>query len=367
MRSSDGTVDLVESDAPDEEHLREVMRAHPLLIPVDDLGIAGPLLIVGRETILPSGRIDLLGLSRSGDVVIAEFKTGPQNSDFRRVLSQLIDYGSDVWKMPVSDFDQGVAQRYFRDSPDAVHAQDKSLAQIARDYWGLSDGEEAEFLSRLSLVLRDGDFDFVVVAQNFRDSVLTSADYLNATASAGRFHLVQLTMLAGGDVTAFTAQTVTSGRRRATKAASPQSVINEAQLLSDLEGDEYREAMREMFAAMRSLGVRTAWGSRGTSLRLDNPDRAEPISIGWLFPEGASWGGVKHFSLGYDTATAEATPSIKGPLTAYVDALRAIDGGTEITTKTVDGRMFTPDVAPQVLDELIQAVEQLVSSVSGLT
>jgi len=51
----------------------------------------------------------LLCLASSGDVVLVEFKTGPQNPDFRHALAQLIDYGSDLWRLSVDDFDRGAS------------------------------------------------------------------------------------------------------------------------------------------------------------------------------------------------------------------------------------------------------------------
>ncbi len=44
--------------------------------------------------------------------MLIEFKTGPQNPDFRHALAQLIDYGSDLWQLSRADFDRGVVQRY---------------------------------------------------------------------------------------------------------------------------------------------------------------------------------------------------------------------------------------------------------------
>jgi RecB family endonuclease NucS len=89
---------LEETAASNEEELRELVKSNPDLIPVEEFGVAGPMMIVGRETTLPSGAVDLVGLTRSGHVVVIEFKTGPQNSDFRHVLAQLLDYGSDLWR-----------------------------------------------------------------------------------------------------------------------------------------------------------------------------------------------------------------------------------------------------------------------------
>ncbi|MEI2811962.1 MAG: endonuclease NucS domain-containing protein [Nocardioides sp.] len=82
-----GAVDLVEVEADNELELQEILRANPQLVPAVDLGLPGDLLVVGRETRVASGAIDLLCLSRSGELVIIEFKTGPQNSDFRHALA----------------------------------------------------------------------------------------------------------------------------------------------------------------------------------------------------------------------------------------------------------------------------------------
>jgi len=69
--------------------------------------------VIGRETYLPSGAVDLVGLTRGGDLLIIELKIGPQNSDFRRVLAQLLDYGSDLWRMFLDVFEGTVARQYF--------------------------------------------------------------------------------------------------------------------------------------------------------------------------------------------------------------------------------------------------------------
>lgn len=110
-----GVVDLVEVQADNEQELQEILRENPQLVPAEDLGLIGDLLVVGRETQVASGAIDLLCLSRSGELVIIEFKTGPQNSDFRHALAQVIDYGSDLWKLEDWEtFDEGVVHRYLK-------------------------------------------------------------------------------------------------------------------------------------------------------------------------------------------------------------------------------------------------------------
>ena len=55
---------LVEALADNEVQLQELVRDNPDLMPVEDLGMTGPLAVIGRETGLPSGSVDLIALSR---------------------------------------------------------------------------------------------------------------------------------------------------------------------------------------------------------------------------------------------------------------------------------------------------------------
>jgi len=52
----------------------------------------------------------ILSLSLGTQTVgLAEFKTGPQNPDFRHALAQAVDYGADLWGMTPDEFDATVA------------------------------------------------------------------------------------------------------------------------------------------------------------------------------------------------------------------------------------------------------------------
>jgi len=110
---------LTEILAEDEAQLQELMKENPDLLPIEEFGMTGPLMVVGRETTLPSGAVDLIGISRSGDLLPIEYKAGPQNSDFRHVLAKLLDYGSDLWRMSYKEFESTISRRYF--SSDRCH------------------------------------------------------------------------------------------------------------------------------------------------------------------------------------------------------------------------------------------------------
>src|SRR5262252_1185334 len=80
----DGTRQMLEQVPADHElQLQERLKLYPELLPLEELGLAGPAVVVGRESSLDSGRVDLVLLGNGGDLALVEFKTGPQNPDFR--------------------------------------------------------------------------------------------------------------------------------------------------------------------------------------------------------------------------------------------------------------------------------------------
>lgn len=105
---------IEEVEADDEHQLQERLKDEPWLLPVDELDLQGPVLVIGRETTLPSGSVDLLALSREGRPLIVEFKTGLQNGDFRSALAQLLDYGGALYEMPLATFESTVALCYLQ-------------------------------------------------------------------------------------------------------------------------------------------------------------------------------------------------------------------------------------------------------------
>jgi hypothetical protein len=367
IQRADETFDLVETPAPDEHHLQEIMKSQPQLIPADDLGLDGDLMVVGRETSLASGLIDLLCLSRSGELVLIEFKTGPQNPDFRHALAQLIDYGSDLWKLTVEDFDRGVVQRYLtsRHADSAFAGAGDLSGAIGRANWLLSEDDSAALASRLAEVLQTGDFHYVVAAQRFTPAMQVSLEYMNATMRYGRFFLVEIVQLQGAELTAHSAQVVAAPPKRAASSTSnPAGQADEAAFLSGVSGEQYRDAVRDMLASCAALGLEVKWRSVGASIRFVTPDRRQPLSIGWLLPEGSHWQGAKFLSFGVDRSSLQHTPSVEEAVSSFVVRLANIPGAKAVPTK-LDAYTFGPDELPGAMPDLLSTLEQLVKEVTG--
>ncbi len=361
---SEQLFDLIEVRAPSEHHLQEVVKASPQLIPSDDLGLDGDLLVVGRETSLASGYIDLLCLARSGDLVLVEFKTGPQNPDFRHALAQAIDYGSDLWRLSVEDFDRGVVQRYLAGGRvDPAFRGARTLAEaIERTSWEMSSDDRMSLLERLTEVLQTGDFTFVIAAQRFTDSMKGSLDYLNATMRRGRFFLVEVIQLTGAEHTAHAAQVVAAparGNAARSNTDGARKRVEEAEYLASIDDAAYRDAVRSIIARCETLGIEVKWRSRGATLRINTPDRRQPLAIGWLLPEGSHWQAARHITLGVDPASLAQTPSVAPAVLAYADQLKSIPGGVA-PKSSLNATTFTPRVIPGVLPDVDAVLTALV-------
>lgn len=356
-------VTFKEHDADDEYELQTILKEHPQLIPADDLGLDGDLLVVGRETTLASGSVDLVCLSRTGEIVIIEFKTGPKNPDFRHALAQVIDYGSDLWKFAGwSEFDEGVVHRYLSGNHvDAAYGGTKNLREAATQAWSIDDGAREALTLRVDRVLTTGDFHFVVAAQRFTDQMHDSAAYLNEVSRHGRYFLVELIRLDSAGQKAYAAQVVEKPTTRA-GSVGPTEKATQTEFLEAIGNPAYRDAMTELFTTVTTLGFQLVWYTKGASIRMPSPDRKEPISIGWVFLDGGQWLGARHVTLGVDPATLKNHPTLDHAVKAYCDALKNVAGGTP-TPGHLDAATFDASTFPGARVELFGLLENLKTAV----
>lgn len=357
---------LTETRAENEEQLQELVKDNPELIPIEEFGMTGPVMVVGRETVLQSGRVDLVALARSSELLVIEFKTGPQNADFRAALAQLLDYGSDLWRMSFEEFERAVAVRYFHsDRCRDPRVQGKpSLEEAARTIWGDFSEEEMEQLREsLSKQLKTGAFHYVLMAQRFTETIETTAEYLNTITPAVNFWGVELVRFTGETISAFESRTVLRPPRRSPRDTGTRT--DETQLLAQVQEGSYRECLTDILAACRGLGFRFYWGTAGMSIRVSVPELQRPLSIAWLFPPGKSgWMGLKDLSLGYDRSNPNIASPIKEALEEYLSAVRSLRGAEEITAEDNWAYHFSPKATVSAKDDIIEILAKLVARIS---
>lgn len=357
---------LTEVDADSEAQLQTFMRDHPEVLPLDDFGLSGPMLVVGRETQLASGAVDLVGIARGGELLVVEFKTGPQNSDFRSALAQLLDYGSDIWRMTYEQFERAIALRYF----SSDHCTDSrfhgltSLEAAARAAWDdLGDGEWATSVDRLSNQLATGKLNYVLGAQRFTETSLTTMDYLNHVSAGPRFFAVEMVRFAGEHIEAFECRTVLKPASRNPGGSATQ--IDREKFLAAVADDSYRSDLEGFLGSIEALGLRFEWGSVGVSIRLSTPWRSEPVTLGWAFPPGRSgWSGLRDITLGYDPGTLDRVESALPVFKRYVERVLAIHG-VEPLKGAIQGVRVTPECLHNARAEILAAIESLKGEVEN--
>ena len=362
----DGTTPiLTEGIADNELQLQELVKDNVDLIPIEEWGMTGPLMTIGRETNLASGAVDLVALTVGGDILVIEFKTGPQNSDFRSALAQLVDYGSDLWKMPFEKFEAAVSTRYF----GSLHCHDPrvkgktSLLEAAQATWPDATNEDVSTLrERIEYQLTNGAFSYVLMAQRFTPTVEKTIDYLNAVSRGPRFYAVELIRFNGDGIEAFESRTI---RKPLATQNSGATAISEMEFLEKVTDLTYKESIKELFESFRGLGVQLAWGVRGASFRVPVPGRSEPLSFGWIFPPGVQgWMGLYDVTVGFDPNSVKKTPAAEQSVSRFLDTLANIPGTERVKTQALDAFSIKPTALRSLSGQLVQAVADFIEDVN---
>jgi hypothetical protein len=201
LRQGMDQVLVPESAIPLEQELHDAIHNHPLLLPADDLGL-GRTLVVGKESGLKGGFADLILMDDQGEICIVEVKK-EGNPDTKRVVAQLLDYASSLWRLPVSLFEETVVLPFL-----AKHSPETTFDELMRDGFSLATEDplmpelehsgkssREQFMSRLQGNLNNGDFILVVAAPMIPPSVKRVLEYENAKGH--RFYGIEFSYFSG--------------------------------------------------------------------------------------------------------------------------------------------------------------------------
>lgn len=340
---------LRESQLADEAQLQSLLRDNPELFPLEDLGLVGPAMVVGKETNVPSGAVDLVLVAQGGELILVEFKTGPKNPDFRAALAQVLDYGSDLWEMSLEDFERTVAKRFFMSDQSKTtpyHALVSLDDAITVTWPEMTEERRTALKSRLAADVASGTFVFVVAAQRLTDSMIRTATYLNAMHRRSSFALVEVVRFVRTDGEGPETEEVFEARTVVRPGSTPSSDGTHPRLTHDalmgaIGDPAYRTAVHQLLVAAEANRLTIFLGSTGCSIRL--PSTTGPdASVAWFFPPGVNgWLNLKDLVLGYDT-TSSSYEVLKDRIDRYMANVNDL-GGDEVSRGGVRGRHFTSD------------------------
>ncbi len=184
LKDGDKFVMLEESDFRAETALQEALKRNSEVIPVADLEL-NEVIVVGRETTLPVGAIDLLLVDADGRIIILETKLS-QNPELRRqVIAQLLDYGASLWRnaSTLKEFEAMVLRYWHSDACEDERVKNaNSLREGLEPIFKDLSGEEWDydaFEASLADNLANGQHVLLVVAGGLMDGL--SRDLLQYT------------------------------------------------------------------------------------------------------------------------------------------------------------------------------------------
>ena len=154
-----------------EARLHDPVALHPEVLPNEDFGL-GPLVPLAKELDLGVGRMDLLATDGSGRLAIVEFKRGTETPDIRKVVAQLLDYGSSLWRYGYEALEAACRSCHPGFAGDLVD-------HVAACHQKLDEPFEPEtFQSGLCAVLDSGAFMFVYCGRDLDDRSRRIMTYL---------------------------------------------------------------------------------------------------------------------------------------------------------------------------------------------
>lgn len=161
-----------ESRFESEERLHRAIAAHPEVLPADDFGL-GELVTLAVELDFGSGPMDLLAVDATGRLVIVEFKRGSENPDVRKVVAQVLDYGSALWRSSYDNLERGCERlNPAISSPLTTYVEAQLMSR------GASTFDPDAFRQGVESCLDTGGFVFLYVGRDLDDRTERIMTYL---------------------------------------------------------------------------------------------------------------------------------------------------------------------------------------------
>jgi hypothetical protein len=271
MRDGAGERVATEAELLTEQRLHDVLTEHPELIPVEDLGMS-TVAVVGREAGLDAGRADLVLLDATGRLCIVEVKK-EGNPDTRKVVAQLIDYASSLWRMSVEDFERDVFHPYWRSTsagdvapPGLLDDLEEKFVRERADEFG-----DTEPNLDLEQTLRAGRFRLVVAAPTIPPAIQRNIDYMNDQGML--LYGLEVNYFAG-DTECFVPRIVVKPRASERTHSSTRSLQStEATFLPQL-ADGVASRLAVLLRDCRAAGARVEWVGDGARILTERVHRA---------------------------------------------------------------------------------------------
>lgn len=281
----------------DEKWLQELLFRHPELILLDGIETSsGGVVPLCRELPIPrpGGNVflDVLGVTRTGRLVLIECKLWRNPQARREVIAQIVEYAALLRSWSFGDLTARLKQKLGSTHANPIFAQ-------AEKHW--PDLDEADFVDGITNSLAHGDFALIIAGDGIRSDLHAVASHLNGQrAGLAKLSLLEIQLWSSGSGQTLIIPTIPLR----TEVLQQRVIISETGMPLRLEeptssetGDVATTAIERTInpgQAERKALDRAFWQRFIEEVRFDHPDQvpARHGGANWVkmdLPDPAGW------------------------------------------------------------------------------
>lgn len=166
---------------PDERTLQRLVEKGPDLLPLSG---TPRVVVLGREVVLGSGRVDVLAIEPTGRPVLIEVKLRNNTESRRAVVAQILAYAAALHGSSVEEFERSTL---------AQHLGGRALYDAVGEYAQAEVADPDDFRSNLASALHDGSFRLVLVLDQAPQELVRLVGYLETVTQGLVIDLVTVT------------------------------------------------------------------------------------------------------------------------------------------------------------------------------
>ena len=250
---------ISESRFPNEAELQRYVYENPEVLPISDIKEDAQFTVLDKETPVGTGSIDILGVDSDGDLYIIETKLF-SNSDKRKVLAQVLDYGAALWSTYQDP------ESFLRMLEERLAARGESLSEL------LSFGEASEIEAGIKECIQSGSFRFIIMMDQVPSALKDLIQFVNSHSNFS-VYAVELEHYEHGDLHIFVPHVFGAEERKRGYVSSSSKKWDEASFFQDLEEKTDAHtvaAVRKLYEFSKERADEISWG-RGSGTGSFNP------------------------------------------------------------------------------------------------
>ena len=359
---------MAEKQFDREDTLQKLLADHPELLSGEQMNPDKPRrwVLINREQGIADTEggnsrwsVDHLLIDQDAIPTLVEVKRS-SNSEIRRtIVGQMLDYAAHATRT----WNVGAIRQSFEES---VEDPDVALADLLRE----EEPDPDEFWRRVETNLRAARLRLLFVADGIPDELTRVVEFLNEQMPGIEVLAVEIKQFRG--VTGQTLVPRVIGRTAAVPARSSGTGrnISRGEFLSQLPGQQIREAAGRLLEVANHSRARLEWGHAGVSVRGRTPAWRSPVTVAWLYPPGVSISISGTFTFGagnfYPDFFDNLPTRLREVLENWVNQFAEDPYASDVSSTGFKAWAITHEDAAANIDALAERLDKVLTELAAL-